>query len=146
MAYILSYTGKIYLKVTDSFGLFDISEAGVNTTITDLWPINYPLVGARRVGRTLWEYEFQFNMENRGNGDATNVVAVLSNWPANVTVIDETVSWPAIPATQTVTSFDTFKLRINRRIRVTNSTLTWTLTFDDASGKQQKLVNFPLFP
>ncbi len=140
------YVGKVYLRVTDKFGLTDTTDAGVTITATDLWPTAYPLISQRRVSRTVYEYTWKFEMENRGNGGATNVAATLNNWPSNVSIIDGSVSWPAIDAGQKVTSADTFTLRIDRSIPVANSSLTWILEWDEAGGVHRRLVNFPLFP
>lgn len=140
------YVGKIYLRVRDSFGLTGVTQAGVTITVTDLWPVAYPVVSKRRITTTLWEYTFRFELENRGTGGATALSATLNNWPSNVSVVDGAVSWPAVPPGAKVVSTDTFILRMDRSVSVPNSSLTWILKYTDPGGNQQTLVNFPLFP
>ncbi len=139
------YTGQVGLKVCDSFGACSVGSAYTSITVSDLKPVSYPLISYKRLSTSVWEYEYKFIIKNQGNGDATNVSAVMANHPAQVTVLDGNVSFPSVPAGQQVTSTDTFKIRIDRSVPVQNSDLTWTLTFTDSSGTNWTLVNFPLY-
>ena len=84
-------------------------------------------------------------MENRGNGAATNVVAVLNNYPSNVTVVDGTVVFGTIGPGAQVTPPDTFTLRVNRLIPIANKDMTWKVDYDDAGGHHWTLAHMPLF-
>jgi hypothetical protein len=143
------YVGVIGLKVTDKFGASSISTSQAKVTITDLWPKGYKVVSQKRIGgrgTNIWEYTMSFTMENKGNGDASNVNATLNNWPSNIAVIDGSVSWPTIPGYSTVTAADTFKLRVDRSVATSKYNLTWIVQYDDAGGTHQTLVNFPFLP
>lgn len=140
------YTGQVGLRVTDNYGQTSTASVYTKITVSDLHPDSYPLVSYRRVGSTTWEYEYRFNIKNLGTGDATSVSAALQNWPAQVTVVDGSVSFPTVPAGGTVvSSTDTFKIRINRSVAVKNTDLTWRLQFTDGGGTTWTLVNFPLY-
>jgi hypothetical protein len=143
------YVGVIGLKVTDTFGASSISTSQAKVTITDLWPKSYKVVSQKRIGgpgSKVWEYTMSFTMENKGNGDASNVNATLNNWPSNIAVIDGSASWSSIPGYATVTAADTFKLRIDRSVATSKYNLTWIVQYDDAGGSHQTLVNFPFLP
>ncbi|MCC6444721.1 MAG: hypothetical protein IT210_14840 [Armatimonadetes bacterium] len=88
----------------------------------------------------------KFTIENRGNGESTNVKATLNNWPSNVQALDGAVVFGTVAAGQKVTSADTFSLRIDRSKPVANTDLTWIVEYTDPGGNHWKLTNSPLFP
>lgn len=139
------YVGQIGLRVTDNFGMVSTANVYTKITVTDLKPVSYPLVSYRRITRSVWEYTYQFIIQNKGTGDATGVSAQLQNWPSQVSVIDDSVTFGAVAAGQQKTGGDTFTIRIDRSVPVQNSDLTWKLTFTDAGGTKWVLVNFPIY-
>lgn len=139
------YTGYVGLQVCDNDGACSVGSAYTSITVSDLKPVSYTLQSYRRISRTVWEYTYQFTMENTGNGDATDVSASMQLAPAQVQIIDGDVTFGTIEAGQQVTAQDTFTIRIDRSVAVDNNDLLWTLTFTDSGGVVWKLVNFPLF-
>jgi hypothetical protein len=141
------YSGLIGLRVTDNFGMTSTASAYTRIIVTDLRAVAYPLIAHRRVSRTVWEYTFKFEIKNVGTGDATAVSATLQNKPAQVSVVDGSVSFPdPVPAGGTpVTSLDTFTVRIDRSVPVQNQDLTWRVQYTDEVGTTYTLVHFPLF-
>jgi len=138
------YSGSIGLKVTDNYGLTSTASVYTKIVVSDLRPVAYPLVTYRRISLKAWEYTYRFTIRNYGM-DTTAVSAELQNYPAQVTVIDGNVSFGDVSAGATVSSSDTFTIRIDRSVPVRNSDLTWRLTFTDAVGDTWVLVNFPLY-
>lgn len=139
------YTGQIGLRVTDNLGHVSTASVYTRITVSDLKPVSYPLISSARINRNVWEYVYRFTIKNQGSGDATNVSAVLQNWPSQVTVIDGSVTFGTVAAGQTVASSDTFTVRIDRSVAVSNNDLSWKLTFTVPGGSQYVLVNFPLY-
>jgi len=138
------YSGFVGLKVTDNLGFTATASVETTIVVSDLKPVSYPLVSSKRINANVWQYTYQFVIENAGNNTAKAVSAVLGNHPAQVTVIDGNVSFPEVPAGQQKTSTDTFTIQIDRRVPVANADLTWTVTFTDAAGQTWTLFNFPL--
>jgi len=139
------YVGQIGLRITDNFGLVSTASVYTKITISNLKFVSYPLISSKRISSTVFEYTYKANIKDFGNGGATNVSAQLQNWPSQVTVVDGNLGFPDVPAGGQVLSTDTFTIRIDRRVPVTNSDLTWKLTFTDAGGTTWVLVNFPLY-
>jgi hypothetical protein len=141
------YAGQIGLRVTNDLLMTSTATAYTEITVCDLRPVSYPLISYRRVGRTIWEYTFKFEIKNVGSGDASAVTAVLQDWPAQVSVIDGNVAFPGtvVAGGPSVLSSDTFTVQINRNVPVQNRDLTWILKYTDNAGDTWTLVNFPLF-
>jgi hypothetical protein len=144
------YTGFVGLKVCDdqpgAQQLCSTASVYTSITVSDLKPVSYNLLSYRRINRNVWEYTYKFTLENKGNGDATNVSALLQeSAPPQVTIVDGSVDFGAVGAGSKVTSVDSFTIRIDRTTPVQNSDLKWTLSFTDQSGTVWKLLNFPLY-
>jgi glycerophosphoryl diester phosphodiesterase len=88
------------------------SDGGVDVNLPD-FQISYELIATTRVGLTSFDYEIIASVTNHGAG-AESVSAVLSDWPASITVIKGNLAFGNIPAGATVTSEDTFTVRIDR--------------------------------
>ena len=140
------YQGSIGLKVTDDTGLSSTSQTTVYTEIfvVDLWPENYILVSRTRINRYVYDYEYQFDMRNRGSGDAFNVECTIDSVPAQITVVDDHVDFGDIDAGTVVTSLDTFKFRQDRRYPVADFQIRWKLEYDDTGGNHVTFLDFPL--
>jgi hypothetical protein len=106
---------------------------------------SYTLVSSRRITRTIWEYSYRLNLRNSGMGNASAVSANLRTYPANVTVVDGTATLPTLSAGSTVSSSDTFTIRIDRSIPVRNSDISWQVIFTDSVGTSRTIANLPLF-
>jgi len=147
------YAGVIGLKCTDKFGAWATAQVYAKITITDLQPVKYTLISYRRVlpgpgvpSRNVWEYTWSFTMTNKGNGAASNVVAVLGNWPSNIIkVVDGQVIFGTIDPLQQVTPADRFTLWVDRSIPIVNKDMTWKVDWDDVGGHHWTLANMPLF-
>jgi MBG domain (YGX type) len=110
----------------------------------DLHPVSYPLKSSKRISQTVWEYTYKFVLKNQGEGDATQVSAQLATWPAQVTVVQGSVSFGNVLAGSSATSLGTFIIRVDRSKPVRNGDLKWTFSYTDpyATGKTVPGVPF----
>lgn len=138
------YSGLIGLKVTDDAGLSGTSTVYTEVFVVDLWPENYVLVSRKKISTFVYEYEYKFDMRNRGNTAANNVMCTLDSWPAQISVVDGQVSFGSIAGGAVVTSGDTFKFRQDRRYPVADFQIRWKLEYDDAGGNHVVFLDFPL--
>ena len=138
------YQGFIGLKVTDSEGLTGTTQTYTQVFVVDLWPENYKKISERRITAFVYEYTYKFDMRNRGNAPANNVLMTMDKWPATVTVVDGVASFGTITGGTVKTSLDTFTLRLDRRNVVKDYQLKWKLEYDDAGGNHLSYIDFPL--
>ncbi|MEW6379165.1 MAG: PKD domain-containing protein [bacterium] len=138
------YSGNIGLKVKDSFGLSSTAVAYTKVVVVDLWPENYTIVSTRRINRYVYEYEYKFDMRNRGTGDAFNVQCSIDQKPPQMTVVDGQVSFGNVTAGAVVTSVDSFKYQHDRRYPMADIQIRWKLEYDDAAGSHIVFLDFPL--
>jgi large repetitive protein len=142
------YSGVIGLKVTDRFGLSSVAQVNAQVFVVNLWPENYVKVSEKRINTFVYEYTYKFDMRNRGNGAATNVLTTLVTKPAQVTIVDGNVNFGDIAGGTVKTSPDTFSFRIDRRYPVADFQLRWKLEYDyqgtDGSSYHQIFADFPL--
>lgn len=75
------------------------------------------LVDRNRVGRTELDYIFTVNIVNSGDA-ILNVTAEVTSSQSGVTIIDGNLSFGDVGAGETVTSQDTFILRVGSRTRI----------------------------
>jgi predicted outer membrane repeat protein len=92
----------------------------------------YGQIRKTRIGRTLFEYELNVKMINAGQDDASNVVAEVIAFPANVQVQDGTVMVGSLPAGMEATSSDTFTIRVDRSAELSQVPISWRVS--QASG------------
>ena len=90
---------------------------------------NYILVEKERVGRSVYDYTFRADITNGNTYDIRNVSAALKDKAVSTEVPDGTLSFGDVPAGGTVTSTDTFTVRVNRRFEFEASSLTWETDF-----------------
>ncbi len=141
------YQGIIGLRVTDDMGLTGTSQSQATIDqvfVVDLWPENYVHVSRTRISRYVYEYEYRFDMTNRGNGDADNVQCTLDTVPPQITVINDQVTFGTVAAGATVTSVDTFAFQEDRRYPVADFQIRWRLEYDDPDGNHVTFLDFPL--
>src|SRR5256885_9093343 len=76
---------------------------------------NYELVSQRAISLTIFEYTYRASLVNGGTAmsGATATVASLST---ATTIVDNSLTFGAIPAAGTVISSDTFSFRQNRTV------------------------------
>ncbi len=106
--------------------------------------ISYPLILSKRLSATLFEYTYKFVIKNESASPAHQVSATLNKWPSQVTVLDGALTFGTVPAGQSVTSQDTFVLRVDRSKPLKNTDLGWTLTYSsDTGGTISATVQLP---
>lgn len=139
------YSGSIGLRVTDNDGLTGVSSTYAQVLVVDLWPENYVKVSEKRISTYVYEYEYKFDMRNRGNSDARNVKCTLAKVPPQITPVDSQVIFGDIAGGAVKTSSpDTFKFRQDRRYPVADFQIRWKLEYDDVAGNHVTFVDFPL--
>jgi hypothetical protein len=100
----------------------------------------YGLVSKTRVGRTLFDYQLNIRVNNASTTAVTNVVAELLSAPANVTIIDSQANVGAIAAGATVTSADTFTIRVDRSTPVSALPISWRVTYSTGGRDEQRTL------
>ena len=94
-------------------------------------------------GKVFWGWQ-QVRLKNSGKSEALNVKAKITCKPANVTVLDGTVSFPNIPAGSSVWSTDDFALATDMTIPSDpKQGIVWQLEFDDTAGNHYVIQNVP---
>ena len=89
---------------------------------------NHTLTSKTRAGRTGYNYTFQADVTNDGT-EVQNVTATLSSSDAHAVIVDGELSFGDVDANGTVTSSDTFTIRLNRRYAFDESALTWEIDY-----------------
>ncbi len=100
------------------------AAAGENLTVG-----NYVLAGRERIERSVYDYTFRADITNNNTYDIRNATAKLKDNAVSADVPDGTLSFGDVPAGGTVTSTDTFTVRVNRRFEFEASSLTWETDF-----------------
>ena len=86
-------------------------------------------------------------VENQGAGNAFNVTATVTGWPANVEIVDGDVTIGDIPAAVSAWSLDTFTARVDMSNPVDSCEgIFWRIEYDDALGGHRVIENVPEFP
>jgi hypothetical protein len=107
-----------------SFLIPSLSNAGT-TTIG-----NYILVSKTPVGRTAYDYVYRASATNGNEFDLKNVQATVTSKVSSTQVIDGSLTFGNVQVGGTVSSSDTFTLRINLTSTFKESDLVWTVTYD----------------
>jgi hypothetical protein len=143
-----AYNGDIGLRVTDDCGAQGSSSVYAKISVSDIQPIvdSYNVVQTTRLSRFVFQYEVQLTLANVGTGDATNVSAQLVGFPANVSVVDDTVTFGDIPAGTNVTGGDTFTIQVDRSITTSSNDLNWLVDYTDAATSGSVNVIIPWLP
>jgi hypothetical protein len=89
---------------------------------------SYHLQGSVRVSATQYDYTYTADVTNSGAA-AQNVVGTVVSSSPNTLVMKGSVNFGSVPASNTITSVDTFVIRQDRRFAFNPSSLTWTFTF-----------------
>ncbi len=107
--------------------LFFLGSSTINAQQTTLEINNYQLIGKTRVGRTIYQYEFQADITNNGTEDVLAVNAAVTSTSPTTVVTTNILNFGDISAEQTVTSSNTFTLKIDRRYSFDESNLVWEI-------------------
>jgi parallel beta-helix repeat protein len=94
-----------------------------------LYVQGYNLVEKTRVGRTLFDYRLQVRVKNQSASNAVDVSLELLHMPSNVTIIEPLVDVGSVPAGATVTSTDTFTIRVDRQTLTSALGISWRVTY-----------------
>jgi len=149
------HSGVIGLKVTDSLGASGTASAKYTTVaISELWIVKYRWSTLTKPpykmtpnpdGTTTLVAYMSLMIENRGNGDAFNVIAKLAQVPDYVTILDGNVTISAVPAKSSKWSSDDFGLKVIYRGTAPKDTVWWDIEWDDAAGHHNLMQNVPMF-
>ncbi|MEM2951182.1 MAG: S8 family serine peptidase [Nitrososphaeria archaeon] len=113
----------------------------------DLIIQNYQLVSKSRVGRTIYEYTFKADIANIGTENFSNVTATVTSLAPTIVVVDNSLTFGNVPAGSTVTSIDTFSIRIDRQFVFNESNLIWNIQYAKTSisvGAGFSVMNIPV--
>ncbi len=103
-----------------------------------------PAPGYTFAGWPIFESWLQVRIQNYGPGDAFNVTATISSWPANNTIVDGNVALGNINAGSSAWSSDNYQLQVDMAHPVDQSLgVTWTIEYDDAGGGHHTILNVP---
>jgi hypothetical protein len=92
--------------------------------------VNYQKLSETRVDRTLFDYTFKADISNQGAAIDAATATVTSLSPS-ITVRSGTLSFSNIPANGSVTSSNTFVIRVDRTVAFSFSNLQWTFHIAD---------------
>lgn len=101
---------------------------------SDLVIGNYQLVSKTRVSRTEYEYTYKASITNNGTEEAVNIVGKVSSLASTTVVTDDSLTFGTIPVGATLTSSDTFKVKINLSYAFKSSNLSWNFLYDPNPG------------
>lgn len=88
----------------------------------------YNPIRATRISRAEFEYEFSLNVRNSGSEAVADVALELLHVPVNAQIVDPLVGVGSVAAGATVTTQDTFAIRVDRTIPVSTLAISWRLT------------------
>lgn len=91
---------------------------------------NFTLVSSKRVTRTVSEYTIRADAKNITAFEIKNVTATLISVPGNITIVDGNLNFGLVTANATVTSSDTFIIRIDLRQAYSFVDLKWKIEGD----------------
>lgn len=95
---------------------------------------DYELVSKKRVGRTVFEYEYALTVENNTNTDYDGVFVTLTSPNAAFELTDATANIGAFSAFSSKGANDTIKVRVDRRARFNPLNLTYAFDDDTIEG------------
>jgi hypothetical protein len=117
----------------------------------ELWTVDYrwgePAPGFSFADWPTFKGWMDVRIENRGLGDAFNVTATVTSWPANVTVPDPDITANDIPAGGSAWSVDTFTTWVDMADPADSCEgIFWRIEYDDSTGVHHVVENVPEFP
>lgn len=128
-----------------------VSNLWLTTSEAELWAVEYrwgdPPPGYSFAG-PVFESWMDLRIENRGDGDAYNVTASITDAPINTEVPDPDVTVGDILAGGSAWSTDTFTTRVDMTIPGVDPCegIVWRIEYDDAAGIHHVIEGMPQFP
>ena len=98
------------------------------TVLSQIDITNYVLVSSRRVGRTVSEYTLRAVATNQTSTRYTNVSAILTSTPSNVTVVDGSVIFGTLNANASINSADEFVIAVDLSVKTSLDALIWEVS------------------
>jgi hypothetical protein len=147
----------VTLTVQDDSGLLDDDQmvVTVETKLPSLCPDEYNWESGKGWLGMGWEWDPFPNLfrswnivkfVNNGTGDAFNVTASITGWPANVTILDGDVTLGDISAGGSAWSSDSFSMETDMtNPQDPNSLIYWRVEYDDVAGNHHVVENVPKF-
>lgn len=87
----------------------------------------YTQVSSKRVSATIWEYVLKARLSNPGEA-LSDVKAKVKSADVSILVVEDQLEFGEVAAGATLTSRDTFTIRIDRSKPLDESKLVWTVT------------------
>ncbi|OQY43727.1 MAG: hypothetical protein B6242_14165 [Anaerolineaceae bacterium 4572_78] len=124
-------TVKNLLSRSLLFGLLMLLQI-TSAQAADMVIGNYELVGQQRLSFTEFQYTYTGHITNNGGDDLKNVTATVSTTSANITIVDDSLSFGDVLAGSTVKSTDTFVIKSDRTVETLNlADLVWSVQSSD---------------
>ena len=139
-------TKTISLKVTDSFGNSGVQSSSATTVaVSDVQPMCYVrTLNAYNPITKKWTAGWSLNLQNVGNGSASNLSATLTSIPSGVTVVKGTLSWSgSIGAGGNLLSSDDFRYSYGSSAVPALTSMTWDISLTDALGQSHVIRKIP---
>lgn len=108
----------------------------------DLTITNFTQTASRRISQYEFEYTLRADLANSGPA-VKKAGATVSGKPAHVTVLDGALTFGDVAAGATVTSLDTFSVKVDRRLGFQPTDLVWNISYE--SG-QDLIARFRIAP
>lgn len=126
---------NILSLVLITFFLNDLLLAQNNTDPSQLLRVvNKELIGKKRVGRSLFEYEYRLTAENNTGKDYDSIFVTATSNVSALSIIDDVASFGILPAFSTRVSEDTIKIHVDRMQSFDPSNLFFTFDNNSIEG------------
>jgi hypothetical protein len=124
-----------------AFNTIGYSEwSNPDSGFASLFKADFVVAAKRRVGRTTFDYDCTVTLINNGSQAVRVTGLQLLSAPANVTVVDASVSgFGDIAPGGSATSTDTCTLRVDRSQLIDASQVRWQVTYETLSGQVMQL-------
>ncbi len=121
------------------FGLTLLFSAGPVFAAPDLEIKDYTLIRHQQVSETDYNLTFQVSLVNNGT-DAQNVTASLTSAAPSTTVVDGSLAFGSVAASETKTSENTFTVRQDWTVEHDESLLKWNIEYEQIVGSKGGIV------
>ena len=95
---------------------------------------SYDLMSKTRVDRALFDYVYTMTLNNNSSNPVSNVLVELLDASDNISIFEANVTFAYIGAGESVTSEDTFTLRVDRSVPIDGTIISWRVTIDWEGG------------
>ena len=107
---------------------------------------SYNLISRTRITRTVFDYVYKMTLNNNSNVSVSSVHVELLDAPANISILDNDVTFAYIAPGQSVLSDDTFTLRIDRSIPIDPTIISWRATINWVGGTSTQQIQTTRIP